>query len=214
MIDLSKLSQAELDELSNHLNSEKKRKASERREAYESLRAGFMFEIRNMVLPLVSDVKAFHEFIEKNATTFRDIMREYGQLKTDAQLTYTLDDGNFRFAVKSNKVKSFDERADIAASRLIDYLKAYVQHSEKGTEDGMYQLAMTLLERNKQGDLDYQSISKLYALESKFDEEYSSIMKLFQESNVVYKTAINYYFYQKRESDGVWIKLEPSFNRL
>lgn len=214
MIDLSKLSQDELDELSNHLNSEKKRKATERREAYESLRSSFMFEICNMLLPVVSDVKAFHDFVENNAVAFREIMLEYGQLKKDEQISYKLTDGDFRFEVKSNKVKSFDERADIAAARLIEYLKSYVQHTEKGTEDGMYQLAMTLLERNKQGDLDYQSISKLYALEAKFDEEYSSIMKLFQESNVVYKTATNYYFYQKRESDGVWLKLEPSFNRL
>ena len=77
----------------------------------------------------------------------------------------------------------------------------------------MYQLAMTLLERNKQGDLDYKSISKLYELESRFDAEYAEIMQLFKESNVVYKTATNYYFY-KRDLNGVWRRIEPSFCRL
>ena len=42
----------------------------------------------------------------------------------------------------------------------------------------MYQLAMSLLERNRQGDLDYKSISKLYELEDKFDDEYKGIMEL------------------------------------
>ena len=83
--------------------------------------------------------------------------------------TFSVVDGNFKLEVKSNKVKSFDERADLAAERLIDYLKNYIAHSEKGVDDPMYQMAMTLLERNRQGDLDYKSISKLYELESRFD---------------------------------------------
>ena len=77
----------------------------------------------------------------------------------------------------------------------------------------MYQLAMTLLERNKQGDLDYKSISKLYEMEDRFDDEYRSIMDLFRESNVVIKTAINYYF-SMRDQNGVWRRIEPSFCRL
>ncbi len=38
-------------------------------------------------------------------------------------------------------------------------------------------------------------------------------MQLFKESNVVYKTAVNYYFY-KRDENGVWRRVEPSFCRL
>ena len=85
---------------------------------------------------------------------------------------------------------------------------------EKGADDPMYQLAMTLLERNRKGDLDYKSISKLYDLETQFDDpEYSQIMQLFKESNVVNGTAINFYFHQ-RDERGVWHKIEPSFNRM
>ena len=76
-----------------------------------------------------------------------------------------------------------------------------------------HQLAMTLLERNKQGDLDYKSISKLYELEGRFDDHYKAIMDLFRESNVVQANAVNYYFY-RRDEQGVWRQLEPSFCRL
>ena len=89
-------------------------------------------------------------------------MREYGQLRMrqgEETATFSVVDGNFKLEVKSNKVKSFDERADLAAERLIDYLKNYIAHSEKGVDDPMYQMAMTLLERNRQGDLDYKSIA-------------------------------------------------------
>ena len=110
--------------------------------------------------------------------------------------------------MKSNKVKGFDERADMAAERLIDYLKRYMQNSEKGADDPMYQMAMTLLERNKMGDLDYKSISKLYELEDKFDEEYADIMRLFKEANVVQRNATNYYFSQRNPENGVWTRIE------
>ena len=73
---------------------------------------------------------------------------------------------------------------------------------------------MTLLERNKSSDLDYKSISKLYELEDKVDEEYSEIMTLFKESNVVQKNAVNYYFYKKNSKTNVWERVEPSFCRM
>lgn len=141
-------------------------------------------------------------------------MREYGAVKNEGQQSYTITDGDFKLEVKFNKVKGFDERANLAAERLVDYLKRYMAESEKGVEDPMYQMAMTLLERNKTGDLDYKSISKLYELEDKFDEEYGEIMGLFKEANVVQTTATNYYFSKRNASTGVWIRIEPSFCRL
>ena len=47
-------------------------------------------------------------------------------------------------------MKSFDERADLAAERLVDYLKRYAMGRELGTDDPMYQLGMTMIERNRQ----------------------------------------------------------------
>lgn len=195
------------------LKQEERQAAQERRDAYEALRATFMLDVKNKLIPVVEDVKGFKSWIEKEAEAFRDIMREYGQLRKDEQLSFTLADGDMKVEVRSNNVKTFDERADMTAERLVEYLKRWVDRSDKGQEDPMYQLAMTLLERNKQGDLDYKSISKLYEMEDRFDDEYRSIMDLFRESNVVIKTAINYYF-SMRDQNGVWRRIEPSFCRL
>ena len=43
--------------------------------------------------------------------------------------------------------------------------------------------------------------------------DFSEIMQLFKESNVVNGTAINFYFHQ-RDERGVWHRIEPSFNRM
>ena len=213
-MDLSNLSKEERAELLHALKKQEKEDSINRREAYETLRHQFAFDVESKLMPVVNNVAGFREWLESESGAFRNVMRDYGQLRRgEEQASFSVVDGNFKLEVKSNKVKSFDERADMAAERLINYLKDYVGRTDKGVDDPMYQLAMTLLERNKQGDLDYKSISKLYELESRFDEEYAAIMQLFKESNVVYKTAVNYYFY-KRDENGVWRRVEPSFCRL
>ena len=210
---LKNLSAEDADDLLKALQAKKQQDKVNKREAYESLRKDFMDDVRIAVLQLRDEVVKFKETMDKNSGAFRDVMAEYGQLRHDDQQGFTIIEGDFKLSVKFNKVKQFDERADMAAQKLIDYLSAYIEKSDKGTEDPIYQLAMSLLERNRQGKLDYKSISKLYELEDKFDDEYKNIMDLFRESNVVQSTVTNYYFWQIDEKH-VWHKIEPSFCRI
>lgn len=213
-MDISNLSKEQRADLLRTLKEEERKEQQDRRDAYEALRSQFLFDVESKLMPSVNNMQAFHDWLVPECDAWRNVMLEYGKLRRgEFQDSITTSDERFKIEVKANKVKSFDERADLAAARLIEYLKEYVKRSEKGVDDNMYQLAMVLLERNKQGDLEYKSISKLYALKPRFDDEYTEIMQLFEESNVVYKTAINYYFY-KRDADGVWRKVEPSFNRM
>lgn len=201
-------------ELLAQLQNEVKNDRMAKRESYEGLRSQFMHDVFSKVEKVETEVSGFKKWLDGETSAFTKMMREYGAVKNDGQQSYTITDGDLKLEVKFNKVKGFDERADLAAERLVDYLKRYMQASEKGVEDPMYQMAMTLLERNKTGDLDYKSISKLYELEDKFDSEYAEIMHLFKEANVVQNTATNYYFSKRNPETGVWHKIEPSFCRL
>ena len=212
-IDLQGMSPEERRQLLEQLQNEEKQNRQARRESYEALRSDFMRDVFNRVETIVDEVSDFKKWIDGESESFKKVMAEYGQTRNDEQNSFTVVDGDLKLEIRSNKVKTFDERADMAAERLIDYLREYALKSDKGSDDPMYQLAMTLLERNKQGNLDYKSISKLYEMEGKFDDEYTEIMNLFRESNVVQRTALNYYF-SKRDKDGVWRRLEPSFCRL
>lgn len=214
-IDLSQMTAEEKKALLAQLNADANESRQAKRDAYEGLRAEFMHRVEEFLVNVTADVKGFKQWLEKESEGFISVMRDYGQLKNADQRNYTITDGDFRLQVASNSVKGFDERADMATERLVAYLKNYMQKSEKGQEDPMYQLAMTLLERNQRGDLDYKSISKLYELEDRFgDQEYKDIMTLFKESNVVQKTAVNYYFFRRHKETGVWMRIEPSFCRL
>ena len=212
-IDLQGMSPEERRQLLEQLQNEEKQNRQARRESYEALRSDFMRDVFKRVESIVDEVSDFKKWIDGESESFKKVMTEYGQTRNEEQTSFTVVDGDLKLEIRSNKVKTFDERADLAAERLIDYLREYALKSDKGSDDPMYQLAMTLLERNKQGNLDYKSISKLYEMEGKFDDEYTEIMDLFRESNVVQRTALNYYF-SKRDKDGVWRRLEPSFCRL
>ena len=147
-VDIKSLSKEQRAALMAQLQQEEKEDRIARRETYEALRGEFMHEVKTNVLEMVNAVTGFRGWLEKEADAFTKVMKEYGQVKSDEQRSYTITDGDFRLEVKSNKVKGFDDRADMAADRLIDYLKRYMQNSEKGSDDPMYQMAMTLLERN------------------------------------------------------------------
>ena len=196
------------------LQAEEKNERVAKRESYEAIRNQFVHDVQEKVEGVEAEVTGFKKWLDEETAAFTQVMREYGAVKSESQQSYTITSGDFKLEVKFNKVKGFDERADLAAERLVDYLKRYMEASEKGVEDPMYQMAMTLLERNKTGDLDYKSISKLYELEDKFDGEYADIMRLFKESNTVQTTATNYYFSKRNPDTGVWTRLEPSFCRL
>lgn len=214
-VDISQLSDEQKAALLAQLNGERKTAREQKRSAYEGLRKEFMSRVEENLLNTVSEVRSFKQWLEKETDAFVKLMREYGEVTRDGQMSYTITEGDFKLNISSNKVKGFDERADLAAERLVSFLKAYMRQSEKGSDDPMYQLAMTLLERNQAGDLDYKSISKLYELEDKFkSQEYSEIMQLFKESNVVQKNAVNYYFWKRSKETGVWTRLEPSFCRM
>lgn len=211
---LKGLSAEQQEELLRTLTANKQQSELDKRNAYESIRTSFGRNVKDEVVRVALSVKKFRDWLDKESEGFKEVMAEYGKLRSKEQRGYTLVVDDFKLEVKSQDVKGFDERAELAAQRLMEYLGAYIDKSEKGEDDPMYQLCMNLLERNRNGKFNYTSISKLYQLEGKFnDEEYTSIMNLFRESNVTKETVVSYYFSQKAE-DGVWRKIEPSFCRL
>lgn len=195
---LKGLSAEQQEELLRTLTAQQQQSELDKRNAYESIRTSFGRNVKDEVVRVALSVKKFRDWLDKESEGFKEVMAEYGKLRSKEQRGYTLVVDDFKLEVKSQDVKGFDERAELAAQRLMEYLGAYIDKSEKGEDDPMYQLCMNLLERNRNGKFNYTSISKLYQLEGKFnDEEYTSIMNLFRESNVTKETVVSYYFSQR-----------------
>lgn len=209
-----KMSVEEIEALLERKKKEARQAEQTKRDAYEGIKAEMVHAVMHMVKKVTADVEALHDYVRDETDAFKDVMREYGKLVRENQMSYRITEGDHRIEIASNKVKRFDERADIAAARLIEFMKKWIDTAPGGDDNPMYQLAMVLLERNRDNELDYKNISKLYTLEARFDEpEYSEIMQLFKESHLVESNATRYYFYE-RNKDGVWHRIEPSFNKM
>ena len=105
-------------ELLARLQTEAKNDRMAKRESYEALRGEFMHDVLGRVENLESEVSGFKKWLDDEVTAFTKLMREYGAVKNESQQSYTITDGDFKLEVKFNKVKGFDERADLAAERL------------------------------------------------------------------------------------------------
>lgn len=195
------------------LQKEKQDQKLAQREAYETLRSAFVQEVQRKVEAIAAMMADFKTWLDAESDSFRIVMADYGQLRSEKQIGFTLVEGDFKVMLAANNIKAFDERAEVASTRLIDYLNDYMASKEGGADDPMYKLAMQMLERGKHGTLEYKNISRLYTLEDYFDEEYRSIMDLFRESHCEKTTTRNYYFY-RRNAVGEWERIEPSFCRL
>jgi hypothetical protein len=211
---IASLSPEQKKALLGELRSELTTEEQNRKDAYESLREDFLAQIKKRVGDYLRHGRTFKNWLRAESAAYADVLKDYGQLRRDDQLGFTLADADFRFHVKGARVKGFDERADVAAKRLTEFLREWVKNKEDGQRNPMYELAMMMIQRNEAGDLDYKSISRLYELEDSFaDAEYSSIMQLFKESNTVEGTATHFYF-EERDKNGKWARMEVSFNRL
>ena len=213
-MDIDKLSTKEREALLHALSAKKKQEETARRKNYQKMRTRFISSVKKRLRKYVKDGQAFKSWLRDEAESYYKALKEYGELKRDEQLGFTVNNDTFRIQVKGNRVKRFDERADIAEKRLIDYLSKWIKQRGDGERNPIYKLAMSLLQRNEYGDLDYKSISRLYELEEDFnDTEYTEIMQLFRESNTVEGNVIRFYFEEKDELNK-WKRIEPSFNQI
>lgn len=213
-VNVNELSDKEREDLLKVLSKTQNKESLKSKKAFEKSRAKFINEVKKRLNKHVADTKSFKEWLRKGAEEFQSTLKEYGKLNREEQLGFTVQDEAFKVLVKGNRIKRFDERADIAAKRLVDFLDKYIEQNSNGKKNPIYTLAMSMIQRNELGDLDYKSISKLYELEEEFnDTEYSEIMQLFRESNTIEGSVINFYFEEKDEMNN-WKKIEPSFNRI
>ena len=159
---LKGLSAEQQEELLRTLTANKQQSELDKRNAYESIRGSLARNVKDRVVEIALKVKDFRDWLDNESEGFKSVMAEYGKLRSKEQRGFTIVVDDFKFEVKSQDVKGFDERSELAAQRLMDFLGAYIEKSEKGKDDPMYQLCMNLLERNRNGKFNYTSISKLY----------------------------------------------------
>lgn len=120
MDDIRNMTTEQLEQLLAQRREADRQAAEDKRKAYEATKAEFLSTMESRTRETVAAVREFYDFVVSETSAFHELMRDYGALRSMAQRGYAIQNERFKIEVRSNKVKGFDERADIAAGRLIE----------------------------------------------------------------------------------------------
>ena len=82
---LKQLSKEERASLLQQLTAESRQEKADRREAYEKLRSDFMTDVRARTKSVVDIVREFKDWLDSESSAFREVMQDYGQLRSSDQ---------------------------------------------------------------------------------------------------------------------------------
>jgi hypothetical protein len=197
----------ELEEKLKDLKRKEKQEKLARKKEYEALRNEVAEGLVTQAKHLSAQILEFKEQSLRKANEFRNTMLEYGELRggADNKGSFEFKDASdtFKVVVKTNTIKGFDERADMAEQHLKTFLESFVKKRDKLT----YNMIIKLLERNvKTGKLDISNINRLYTMEEEIsNEEFTKAITLFKESYQDKRTATYIQFYHRSEASGQWL---------
>lgn len=136
----------------------------------------------------------------------------YGLIPATSKGGFSLTNktGNKRITRRRDTDPVWDERAVKAISLIKDFLGDAV----KKRDVKLFEILLSFLERNQNGDLEYARVFSLMQHENKFDDiRWTEGLRLLKESYSITLKGFAYDFKMKNET-GKWDRLELNFSSL
>jgi len=209
MADLANLTTEELEALLAQRKKEEKERERKEREAYEKFIDDKTSQVVREAMGLHNHMTNFHNKTIKDLEAMREKLNQYGAIKSTSKGGFMrkTKDGNYKVIYRYTSRGDWDERGEKAEGLLKDFLSDFV----KKRDLKMYKVVSALLERNKEGKLEYSRMQSLYALENEFDDpRWKEAIRLFKEGFKPTDSKMRIEIHKRNETSGKW---EPvSFN--
>jgi hypothetical protein len=183
-----------------------------KRELYEKDKDDLINALGSRAHGLSVMLKDFKSTAMTDVLGFRKTLLEYGALKGGDKNkgNFEIKNDQFRVSFSSQVKKCFDERSELAEEKL----KLFLSTTVKKRDQKLHKLILSLLERNKVGDLDISNIQRLYQMENDFeDTNWKEAIALFKESYKADGTTFYVRFFLKNETNG-WDLINLNFSSL
>lgn len=199
-VNVDNLSTDQLEKLLQKRKAKEAKELEAKRKEYENNRELLIKSSMTIAQRIHDDMKSFKQDLFKGVENFYDLMKEYGDVKKMNKGNFSIKshDGQFKLEVSKNITFAFDERGDQAETLVKEFLQDKIKKNDKVA----YELITSLLERDKKsGKFDPRNIHKLYAYETKFqDERFQKAMRLFKEAYTEQKTCQYVRFFQMNDN--------------
>jgi len=182
---------------------EEKQNAQREREDYEKSVDKTASHIIRRAVKLSRLLEAFKGVTTEQLEAIREKLNEYGAIRANSKGGFLLrtKDGTGKVLYKYSSICDWDERADKAEDLLTDFLKDVVKKRDKE----LFELVMGLLEKNKDGKLEFSRMQALYAKENLFtDPRWVEAIRLFKESFRVIDSKMRLEIYTRNEVTKEW----------
>lgn len=210
---VKELSTQELEALLKQRKAAEAKRLEKEREAYEKNRDEKIFDMINTARTLFKELEEFKQFCHIEMEKQGLKLSEYGKLRSNSKGGFTVknSDDTMRVTRRRDTEPSWDERSQ----KAIELIKDFLGDSIKKRDVKMYEILMSFLERNANGDLEYSRVMDLYKHEDKFDDaRWKEGLRLIKESFSNHLKGFGYEFKIKNEASGKWDNLLLNFSSL
>jgi len=215
-MDTSKsIEEMSVEELQAHLASKQKAEKAKEQKAkkeYEESRDAAINHVIGEAQDIAATLKYLMDLASSTMEQQKEKLDEYGKIRSNSKGGFKIEtkDGRYRIIRQYRAINDYDERASKAEDLMKDFLLDTVKKKDKD----LFEIIMSLLERNKAGKLEYSRIQALYKHEDKYDDpRWVEAIRLFKESFNQTGSKFAIYFYE-RDSSGVFQPINLNFCSL
>ncbi|MCF8327166.1 MAG: DUF3164 family protein [Bacteroidales bacterium] len=210
--DVTQMTEEELEELLKAKREHKRKEQQRKREHYEQYRDQMTTEMVKVAKDLHDKMKEFKRQCMENMEHLREEAKRYGEISAKSKGGFSLrnQETGDKVVYERNVKTEYDERADIAAGLIWDFLGDKVKKRSK--ED--FNMISGFLAKNNAGDFNPTMIGRLLANRNNYsDERWVKAMDLFEESHNTVLISMNISFMRKN-SAGKDVAIPLTFSSI
>lgn len=203
---------AELEQMLKDRKKQEAVKAEKEKQAYEEGRDEMIEKVILTARTLFRELGEFKTFCHIEMDKQAVKLSEYGKIRSNSKGGFSVTDKNdtMRVTRRRDTEPVWDERS----GKAVELIKEFLGDAIKKRDIKMYEILMSFLERNANGDLEYGRVMDLYKHEDKFDDpRWKEGLKLIKESFSNHLKGYGYEFKVKGD-DGKWENLYLNFSSL
>ncbi|QKX04861.1 DUF3164 family protein [Aquimarina sp. TRL1] len=206
-----------IDELQHLLTKRKKEAARERkkqREIYEAKREETVMSLSEEAIEISVKLQKFKEKVRSAMENQALEISKYGAMRSNSKGGFSIKNNAATFRIRRHRETSptWDERS----SKATDLLKEFLQDTVKIRNIQDFKVIMVFLEKNKDGDLEYQKVMHLLSLEDNYtDPRWKEGLRLLKESYNLELKGFGFSFETKNtSSDNNWETIPLNFSAI
>ncbi len=210
---LADMSIEEIQELLREKQKAETEEKQQKRKNYEYAKEELINTLGGFAVTVCDQMRDLKYEAFMQLAKFRERMMEYGEIrgKENNKGSFEVKNDHYKIKYSSQVNKCFDERAELAESKLKEFLSTFVKKKDRAAFD----LVNALLERNATGDFDFDLINRLYKMRDRFDNPlWIEALDMFMESYSPYGTAQYIQFFIKDTTNNSWHPVVLDFAKL